>query len=427
MRLTLTLAAGQQPGGSARATFQEDGGTIGRLPGNDLVLPDPHVSGRHAVVRYADGVFYVEDTSTNGTSINSTENRVPPGKPQALRSGDRILIDPFELETVITTNAAPAGASSLDPFGLELASEYPGLSEIEDVDPLKLLGLKSSEPPPSRRPEPNVGSVINEPYRPPPPTVTGSDPRGVSGSLIPDDYDPLLTSHPSLGESAEPAPSVRKSTSRRLSERAQESSDAAPDGGGLSTLLAGAGLVNVPASPDLARSLGAIFRVVVSGVMDVLRARQDTKEEFRIGMTRFKPADNNPLKFSANVDDALHNLLIKRNAAYLEPVEAFEDAFEDLRNHQVATLAGMQVAFKAMLADFNPDALQKQFDDAAKKHAQVPVLSRFRYWHQYRNRFRELTRDADASFRELFGERFAEAYDEQLKRLKAARRERTLT
>ena len=59
-------------------------------------------------------------------------------------------------------------------------------------------------------------------------------------------------------------------------------------------------------------------------------------------MTHFRPADNNPLKFSANVDDALHNLLVKRNAAYLAPVEAFADAFEDLRNHQIAMLAGMR-------------------------------------------------------------------------------------
>ena len=31
--------------------------------------------------------------------------------------------------------------------------------------------------------------------------------------------------------------------------------------------------------------------------------------------TRFRNAENNPLKFSANVDDALHNLLPQRNPA----------------------------------------------------------------------------------------------------------------
>ena len=132
-------------------------------------------------------------------------------------------------------------------------------------------------------------------------------------------------------------------------------------------MLTGAGLENVDVTPELAGSLGRILRVVVAGVMDVLRARQQVEDEFRMRMTRFRPADNNPLKFSANVDDALHNLLVKRNAAYLAPVEAFEDAFADLRNHQIAMLAGMRVAFESMLAEFDPDRLQEEFDREFKK------------------------------------------------------------
>ena len=132
-------------------------------------------------------------------------------------------------------------------------------------------------------------------------------------------------------------------------------------------MLAGAGLAGAGVTPELARDFGQILRVVVSGVMDVLQARQQIKEEFRMRMTHFRPADNNPLKFSANVEDALHNLLVKRNAAYLGPVEAFADAFEDLRNHQIAMLAGMRVAFESMLAEFDPDRLQEQFDRQLKR------------------------------------------------------------
>ena len=91
-------------------------------------------------------------------------------------------------------------------------------------------------------------------------------------------------------------------------------------------------------------------------------------------MTHFRPADNNPLKFSANVDDALHNLLVKRNAAYLGPVDAFEDAFDDLRNHQLAMLAGMRVAFDSLLAEFDPDRLREGVRSAVE--AEVPGWTR---------------------------------------------------
>jgi type VI secretion system FHA domain protein len=187
----------------------------------------------------------------------------------------------------------------------------------------------------------------------------------------------------------------------------------------LASVLAGAGLDRADVTPQLATSFGQILRVVVSGVMDVLRSRQQIKDEFRMRMTHFRPADNNPLKFSANVDDALHNLLVKRNAAYLGPVEAFEDAFEDLRNHQIAMLAGMRVAFEFMLAEFGPDHLQETFDRQLKKGSSLlSVPAKLKYWDLYREMRDEMAKDPEASFRELFGEEFAKAYEEQLRRLK---------
>jgi type VI secretion system protein ImpI len=158
--------------------------------------------------------------------------------------------------------------------------------------------------------------------------------------------------------------------------------------------------------------------------MDVLKARQQTKDQFNLGMTTFKRTDNNPLKFSADVDDALHNLFVKGpNPAYLGPVEAFEDAFEDMRNHQIAMLVGLRVAFEAMLSEFHPDHLQEQFDRQVKKGALVSMPARLRYWELYREWIHDMVRDADTSFRELFGDEFARAYEEQLRRLKAQGRE----
>jgi len=171
-------------------------------------------------------------------------------------------------------------------------------------------------------------------------------------------------------------------------------------------------------TPELAEDFGRIIRLVVAGTMDVLQARQELKRQFRMDVTTFRPAENNPLKFSANVDDALHNLLVKRNAAFLNPAEAFEDAFGDIRNHQMAMLTGMRVAFEAMLGEFDPARLQEEFDRQLKSGGLLAVPARMRYWDLYATKFRDMVRDADAAFRELFGDEFATAYEEQLKRLK---------
>jgi type VI secretion system FHA domain protein len=200
----------------------------------------------------------------------------------------------------------------------------------------------------------------------------------------------------------------------------------APESGSheLAAVLAGAGLPGAAVTPELARNLGEILRVVVAGLIDVLQSRQRIKEEFRMRQTVFRPADNNPLKFSANVDDALHNLLVKRNAAYLGAVDAFADAFDDLRDHQLAMLAGMRVAFESMLADFDPDRMQEEFDRQIAKVSLPLMPAKMRYWDLFRDKRLEMTKDPEAAFARLFGEEFARAYEEQFRELRAQRRAR---
>ena len=433
-------------GAAHRKVFDAAGGTIGRLPDNTWVLQDPYVSSRHAVIRYTGGVFYIEDTSTNGVFINSPDRRLGLRQPYALQSGDRIFIEPYEIRASI--EAAPAEAAppprsiAADPFALDDPFGQPGPPAAkaavpripvdleaplepfvnEDVDPLKALGLDSRRAPASRAPsvaDLARNSVMSDQYEapdivPPPLPVPSSKP-----GLIPDEYDPLRGDSQIIRPA--PAPSTPRPQPMSAAPKPVPAAGAEGDAT-LKAVLVGAGLDNVPVTPELARNFGQILRIVVAGVMDVLQARQRLKDEFRMRVTSFKRTDNNPLKFSANVDDALHNLLVKRNAAYLPPVDAFEDAFDDLRNHQMAMLAGVRVAFEAMLAEFDPDRLQEEFDRELKKGALLSMPAKLRYWELYRDKVHDMVRDADESFRELFGEEFAKAYEAQLERLKAQNR-----
>jgi type VI secretion system FHA domain protein len=192
----------------------------------------------------------------------------------------------------------------------------------------------------------------------------------------------------------------------------------------LAKLLTAAGITEVQPSAELAQTLGAVLRVAVGGVMEALRGRERMKDDMRLRGTTFKAQDNNPLKFSANVDDAFHNLLVKHNAAYLSPPDAFEDALRDVRDHQAATIAAMRLAFESTLAHFDPNRMQEDFDRQLKKGSILGVPAKLRYWDMYRDTYGELAKDGDASFRTLFAEEFTKAYEEQLDRLRAAQRNR---
>jgi type VI secretion system protein ImpI len=165
--------------------------------------------------------------------------------------------------------------------------------------------------------------------------------------------------------------------------------------------------------------LGTIMRSVVQGLIEVLRARSEIKTEFRMPVTQVRVSENNPLKFAANAEDALAMLFGRRNPAYLGPQEAFEDAFNDVRFHQLAMLVGVRAGFDNLLSRFDPEQLQEVFERQAKRG--LFSGGKAKYWDMYVERFREMAAERDETFRRLFGEEFARAYEQQLAVLKRGR------
>ena len=472
--------------------FSSDGGTIGRVPGNDWVLPDQFVSSRHAAIRYADGQFYVIDTnSSNGVFLNVPDSRLERNRPYPLKSGDRLLIDPFEIHVSVieatSKPATPPPAARADPTaetGEPLAGRVPspsvrapdrleslvptGSAAPEDaVDPLVALGIP--EPSEPRAPHPAdlaPGSPLRSqlelprlaPSRPVPPPARSRPPGDIPQLSpaeppvpFPPDYNPLAATgldapagQAPPRKAAPPAPSAASQAQSRppASAPGQRTASlasaavaarapapvpaaaapgatpaAAPSAGtsaqlDFAALLTAAGLQGVPVTPQLSADFGTILRVVIDGVREVLRARAELKDHFHLKITNYARRENNPIKFSANAEDALHNLLVKRSPAYLEPVAAFEGAFEDLRIHQMAMLAGLRAGYEAMLAAFDPDTLEQKFEHA-RRGGLLGGAARQRHWELYRDAFQDLLDDRDAAFRKLFGKAFSDAYEEQ--------------
>ncbi len=198
----------------------------------------------------------------------------------------------------------------------------------DDYDP---LASDDAPPPPRRSAPPPPPPPAPPPPRPAPEQRAAAGPRpAVSPPTIPtpgarSGAQPPAYSAPPVSPYAGSQPARRQVPPAPAAAPAAQSTASTAErralgsGGDLdfAALLAAAGVDSSQVTPELAQQFGQILRVVVTGVMDVLRARERIKDEFRMRMTTFKAADNNPLKFSANVEDALHNLLVKRNAAYL--------------------------------------------------------------------------------------------------------------
>jgi predicted component of type VI protein secretion system len=99
LALSIVSEQGVELGSAAYKVFDERGGSIGRVAGNDWVLPDAQnfVSSRHARVSAANGMFYLEDMSSNGTFINAPDQATSRERPQPLNDGDRLYIGDYEI------------------------------------------------------------------------------------------------------------------------------------------------------------------------------------------------------------------------------------------------------------------------------------------------------------------------------------------
>ena len=185
----------------------------------------------------------------------------------------------------------------------------------------------------------------------------------------------------------------------------------------LRAFLAGAGLDRLELrgqdAGELMVTLGEIYRVIVQGMVEVLAARASVKNEFRVEQTTIQPFQNNPLKFSLGYEDAMENLLTKRGGGYMPPVEAVREGFEDIKAHQIATLAGMQSALTSVLGRFDPGKLEQRLESSSLLDSLLPGKRKARYWDAFHELYREIASEAEDDFHKLFGEAFAEAYERE--------------
>ncbi|NNG05229.1 MAG: type VI secretion system-associated FHA domain protein TagH, partial [Inquilinus sp.] len=199
---------------------------------------------------------------------------------------------------------------------------------------------------------------------------------------------------------------------------------AAPGGGSdalLAAFLAGAGLepgdLPAAAAEETMRTLGAAFREMVQGLHENLLARSEIKSEFRLERTMIRPQENNPLKFSPTVDEALRALLKGGTGAYLPAVPAVREGFKDIKAHQIAVMAGMQTALTALLGRFDPHHLEKRLKRQSVLDSILPAARKAKYWELYEDMYKQIAEEAEDDFQSLFGREFAGAYESQVKKL----------
>lgn len=171
-------------------------------------------------------------------------------------------------------------------------------------------------------------------------------------------------------------------------------------------------------TPSLMFRCGALLRTSTRGTVDLLAARTALKREVRAEVTMIVARENNPLKFSPTVETALQHLLGPLEKGFTPPIAAVQDAFDDLRAHQIGVVAGMRAALEGVLARFDPEQLEAQLVPRTGLAGLLPANRQARLWASFEALHTQLASEAEDAFHELFGRAFLQAYEAHIDQLR---------
>jgi type VI secretion system protein ImpI len=449
MPLTLTIEneTALPDGGPLSVTLSGGRGLdIGRDQHLDWSLPDPTraISGRHCEVRFQDGSYWLRDVSTNGTYVNGGSQRVQ--SPYRLQHGDRLEIGHYVIAVTVDDDArpethqvaAPIFAAQPESLWSSSGDEAPPIPRRDLLPPGKHrpvhdgfidwaadIPTPTAEPaaplPPLPTPQPRGDDFAWAPYQEPPPPV--EEPI----APIPTPRRPITPELPPgdpWGESAAAEPAPPPPPQPMAPAPASQPFAPPPMPAGMPAISAaefvqrfakGAGLqtgdLGWQDPGAFAEQLGGLMRLVAIELKQLLAARAESKRIARsANQTMIQAQDNNPLKFSPTVDDALQLIFGRPKSGYLSAQKAFDESFKDLKAHQIKTYSAMQHALRMLVEDLDPQAIAESM---AQERGLDSLLGsrKAKMWDAYVARWDAKTAPYEDGLVDAFMLYFAECYD----------------
>jgi type VI secretion system FHA domain protein len=401
--------------------FGLSGGSIGRSPDNDWVLPDPmrYVSAHHARVHFRDGHFYLEDLSTNGVFVN--EDPQPLAKLGSggyrLNSGDVLRIGDYQvvvaldgetveeiLELDAVAAAVPTSIHALHSIGRAAQTDIGAMLDIEEL-------LVS---------EPAAASGSFQPVNAYGQTVPLTGPQGGGARSV-----------PAAAAAARSAPVTEPSDDSIARRIARLAKAAGRDSRGvnapalydvqtgLQALCRGAGIdpekLPAEAQTRLLHLTGQLLREALVGLKDLERSRAEIRDRFRIEIPPPEPDDPRPSLGRLTVDELLLDLLVQHESRSIDAVQWLREAVGEAKTHEQAVSQSMRTAFIEFLDRLDPAELEARFERAARR-GKARSADRAQYWELFTTFYRNLIEMPADHLPHTFVEAFAAAYREAVKK-----------
>ncbi|MBL4866279.1 MAG: type VI secretion system-associated FHA domain protein TagH [Pseudomonadales bacterium] len=463
--MSLELIIIRQPRGAleveARKTFESEGGTIGRADSNSWQLPDEdrYVSSFHAQIVCDDESYYLVDVSTNGVYINDAEEPLGEGNKSIIKHGDILVIGDYEIKVCLGVVPgivdSPFAGMTAEMKALHREGIYlQGGASIEQLQ--QNNGVEKGEPvdssvSPSKDEKPEfiklkatqeqavLAAEIADLEQQDCVNLRVEIDNSVAADVpltLNESSAPLNLKEESVQEvivavkaetsvnviDLEPPPESRKMTTEEdnlLQERDEDESEQSyrrEQADEVARLLGiPSELIGEEKVAAVVQLMAVVLKESIRGQMTSLQVRHNLKGHFHAKSTNIQASENNPLKLSVSVEEALENILVRRGRGYLPPTKTIRQGFKDIDAHQKAMPIAMESAFSHLIRRFDPAGIQ---DTCDKNNTGIMNSSKkARYWDAFVDMYAEQVTDNSNCYQRLFMDDFSEAYEDAVARL----------
>lgn len=428
--------------------FNEDGGTIGRAPDCDWILPDPEcfVSGSHASILCQNGEYYLIDTSSNGTYVNNMPQPIPTGEPRLLTDEDQIAFGSYKVEVSLKQkDAQRAQDNSFDISTILIDDNTLGAAKAEQIaaqTSVETITTSDDESEPTgswamldldeleQAADGDESDSDSETHRSGKENDTGSktgqyevaSDTAISALAIAETSSSKIPPRERAVASASRTTRSASVTELNPAHAVHTQSNAVPNlmeaGVDIDPMIeafakgAGINAGEMPNRPpvEVMEDVGRLFVEMIAGLQQLLQSRAALKDQFKLDQTIMQANSNNPIKFSSGVADSLPRLLAGKKGNYKKSANAVRECYHDINADQEAMNEAMRRALFAYLKMLDPDALEEQFEQVMGKNKFLGGNKR-RYWDLYGDNYRTITQHHEGQLPDGYARAFVNAFE----------------
>lgn len=164
----------------------------------------------------------------------------------------------------------------------------------------------------------------------------------------------------------------------------------------------------------MSEEVGAALQAAIKGILE-LHQHVD-KGRYGVINKNLQPIEDNPLRLGLPYTDTVRTLFkTDKGIVHLSAPASISESLKNLKDHNDVVQVATTLALGQIVQAFSPETLMRRFENYRRSY-EIPEQNKGEWaWEMYQSYYRELTSERQQGFEKLFWEIFDQSYDRLLR------------